>query len=75
MVKQQSGTIEWLEDPSILIPNKYSAGIYGEDGFQGLLESIKELGILHVTAEGKIVPGHRRWRVAQIIDAEGRIFM
>jgi N6-adenosine-specific RNA methylase IME4 len=74
MVEQQSGTIEWLEDPAILIPNKYSEGIYGEDGFQDLLESIKELGILqplHVTAEGVIVSGHRRWRAAQAARQEG----
>jgi N6-adenosine-specific RNA methylase IME4 len=74
MVKQQSGTIEWLEDPGLLIPNEYGEGIYGEDGFQDLLESIKELGILqplHVTAEGKIVSGHRRWRAARVAHQEG----
>ena len=74
MVKQRSGTIEWLDDPGLLIPNKYSEGIYGEDGFQDLLESVKELGILqplHVTTEGEIVSGHRRWRAARVARQEG----
>jgi N6-adenosine-specific RNA methylase IME4 len=72
--RKQPGTIEWLDDPGLLVPNGYSENIYGEDGFHDLLESIKELGILqplHVTTEGKIISGHRRWRAAQIARQEG----
>jgi len=74
MVNQASGTIEWLDDPGLLSPNKYSVGIYGEDGYQDLLESIKKHGILqplYVTTEGIIVSGHRRWRAAQAACQEG----
>ena len=74
MREQQSRTVEWIEDPCLLIPNQYSEGIYGEDGFHDLLESIKALGILqplHVTVEGRIISGHRRWRAARVAHQEG----
>ena len=74
MVEQWSGTIEWLDDPDLLCPSGYSEGIYGDDGFQDLLESIKEIGILqplHVTADGRIVSGHRRWRAARVARQDG----
>jgi N6-adenosine-specific RNA methylase IME4 len=74
MVDQASGVIEWLDDPGLLSPNEYSVGIYGEDGFQDLVESIKKLGILqplYVTTRGMIISGHRRWRAAQVAYQEG----
>ena len=73
-MEQQSGIIEWLDTPSLLSPNKYSVGIYGEDDFQDLLESIKKLGILqplYITTRGIIISGHRRWRAAQVAHQEG----
>jgi len=74
MVDQASGTIEWLDAPGLLSPNEYSVGLYGEDGFQDLLESIKQHGILeplYVTTKGIIISGHRRWRAAQAAYQEG----
>ncbi|MDD5511929.1 MAG: MT-A70 family methyltransferase [Dehalococcoidales bacterium] len=74
MSKQHREAIEWLNDPGLLHPNGYSEGIYGENGFRDLLDSIKNLGILqplHVTVEGKIISGHRRWRAARVAYQEG----
>jgi hypothetical protein len=74
MVDQASGTIEWLDDPGLLSPNEYSMGIYGEDGFQDLLESIKRFGILqplYVSARGTIISGHRRWGAPRVAYQEG----
>ena len=74
MSKQHREAIEWLNDPGLLHPNGYSEGIYGEDGFRDLLDSIKNLGILQplqVTVEGKIISGHRRWRAARVAYQEG----
>ena len=48
--------------------------IYGEDGFQDLLESIRRFGILqplYVTAGGTIISGHRRWRAARAAHQQG----
>jgi len=41
--------------------------IYGDDGYQDLIESIKSLGVLqalYVTSKNDILSGHRRWRAA-----------
>lgn len=63
---QQADVIEFVA-PSQLKPDPLNLAIYGEDGYQDLIESIKELGVLqalYVTSQGLIVSGHRRWRAA-----------
>jgi len=68
MTEQQSAIIEWV-DPHILKPHPLSLQIYGEDGYQDLVASIRELGVLqplYATPKDIIISGHRRWRAAQI---------
>jgi len=50
-----------------LRPHEANFRIYGEDEVEGFEESVRRNGIqqpLHVTADGTIVAGHRRWRTA-----------
>jgi len=63
---QQSELIEFVP-PRTLKPHPLNIAIYGEDGYQDLVESIKNLGVLqalYVTSSNLILSGHRRWRAA-----------
>lgn len=63
---QQADVIEFVA-PSQLKPDPLNIQIYGEDGYQDLVESIKQLGVLqalYVSSQGLIISGHRRWRAA-----------
>ena len=64
--EQQSNIIEWV-DPATLKPHKFSQDIYGANGHEDLIESIKELGVLQpifVTNSNIIISGHRRWQAS-----------
>jgi len=63
-------TVEFV-DPKKLKPHPLSIAIYGEDGYQDLVESIRDLGVLqalYVTDNNIILSGHRRWRAAMAVD-------
>ena len=63
---QQAELLEFVA-PATLKPHPLNVAIYGEDGYQDLVESIKELGVLqalYVTSKNTILSGHRRWRAA-----------
>jgi len=63
---QQAKLIEFVK-PDSLKPHPLNVAIYGDDGYQDLVESIKELGVLqalYVTSKDIILSGHRRWRAA-----------
>lgn len=63
---QQSELIEFVS-PQTLKPHPLNVAIYGDGGYQDLIDSIKELGILqalYVTSKNVILSGHRRWRAA-----------
>lgn len=63
---QQSTLIEFVK-PQTLKPHPLNTAIYGEDGYQDLVESIRNLGVLqalYVTSSNVILSGHRRWRAA-----------
>jgi hypothetical protein len=63
---QQAELIEFVA-PQTLKPHPLNIAIYGEDGYQDLVESIKNLGVLqalYVTSSNVILSGHRRWRAA-----------
>jgi len=56
-----------------LIPHPVSVLLYGENQLDDILGSIREFGILTpltITAENKIISGHRRWRSALHLELE-----
>lgn len=66
MSEQQSAMIEWI-NPQSLRPHPMNERIYGVDGYQDLIESIKELGVLqaiYCTSNNIIISGHRRWHAS-----------
>jgi len=65
-MEQTSAVIEWV-DPKILKPHPFSVGIYGDDGYEDLVESIRELGVLqplYVSQKNLVISGHRRREAA-----------
>jgi len=61
-------SIEWVHHLEELRPHPKSIEIYGDDGYEDLVESVKELGVLqpiYATPEGVIISGYRRWRAAK----------
>lgn len=63
---QQAELIEFVA-PQSLKSHPLNVAIYGDDGYQDLIESIKNLGVLqalYVTSKNVILSGHRRWRAA-----------
>ena len=63
---QQSTVIEW-QNPKDLKAHKLNQAIYGDDGYQDLIPSIKELGVLqaiYCLQDNTIISGHRRWQAA-----------
>ena len=65
---QQSTMIEWV-DPAKLKEHPLNKSIYGDDGIDDLVASIKELGIiqpLHATSANVVISGHRRLQAAKI---------
>ena len=66
MAIQQAEFLEFVA-PATLRPHPLNVAIYGEDGYQDLVESVKELGVLqalYVTSKNIILSGHRRWHAA-----------
>ncbi len=63
---QQAAMVEYV-DPRTLKAHPFNTNIYGEDGYQDLIASVKELGIqqaLYVKRDRMVISGHRRWRAA-----------
>ena len=63
---QQSAISEW-QNPSALKPHRLNQEIYGDDGYQDLVDSVKELGVLqaiYCLKDNTIISGHRRWQAA-----------
>lgn len=65
--EQSSTMVEWVE-ANLLKPHPKNEAIYGEDGFQDLVDSISELGVLqaiYARPDNVVISGHRRWRAAK----------
>jgi ParB family chromosome partitioning protein len=65
---QRSTLIEY-RSPQSLKPHPFNVEIYGEDGYEDLVDSIRQLGIqepLHIKGDGTIISGHRRHKAAMI---------
>ena len=58
-----------MKSPDQIFPHPENVKIYGDEKpDEGLIESIKENGILEmliITEDGKIISGHRRWLAAK----------
>lgn len=58
-------------DTATLRPHEENVRIYGDDADAGLIESVRQKGVLNpilITTDGTIISGHRRWRAAQVAD-------
>lgn len=75
MELERSTVVEYIAAKD-LKSHPLNVKIYGEDGYQDLIESIRALGILqplYINRKNIIISGHRRWKAARIIDENSTV--
>ncbi|MBU1067080.1 ParB N-terminal domain-containing protein [Patescibacteria group bacterium] len=66
MAEQRASIIEYI-DPNILKAHAFNEKVYGDDGFEDLIQSIADMGVLqaiYTKKDNTVISGHRRWRAA-----------